>query len=119
MRILFIDDEFGRVDTALQFYRRYFKISRFDHIDYIPDTFKGYDVVSFDNDLGGHVEQDTYIRLSRMLRGEVLDLREIKIYVHSMNSVAASQICQVCLDAGAVIAECIPFSRMLAEIKND
>jgi hypothetical protein len=116
MRILFIDDEPGtRLGPALNFYTKYFIVTAFDHLDHIPNDFDNYDVISFDNDLGGHIDKDTYMVLSRRLHRGELDLTGKKVYVHSMNPVASEKICQICKDAGAVIAEAIPFARMLAK----
>ena len=118
MKILFIDDEpSARLGTALNFYSKFFIVTVFDHLDHIPQDFNDYDVISFDNDLGGHVDNDTFMVLSRRLyRGE-LDLTGKKVFVHSMNPVAAEKICQICKDAGATVADTIPFSKMVESIK--
>ena len=114
MRILFIDDEPEmRLGPALKFYTKFFIVTSFDHLFNIPTDFSDYDIISFDNDLGGHVDKDTYIMLSRMYHRNQLDLTGKKVYVHSMNPVASEKICDICKAAGAVIAEPIPFSRML------
>lgn len=115
MKILFIDDEFGRVPVAKEFYEMHFDVTEFKHITYVPKKFGDYDIISFDNDLGGHLNNDTFIKLSRMLWQGELHLEGKKVFVHSMNSVAAQKVCEICLDAGASLAQRIPFTVMIKE----
>jgi hypothetical protein len=113
-RILFIDDQPEiRLETAKRFYAKHFNIVAFDTIPYIPDDFEGYDVISFDNDLGGSPEADTYVCLSRKLYQGELDLSGKKVIVHSMNVAVSNKICIICKDAGATYAQMIAYSEMV------
>lgn len=103
MRLLIIDDDSLRVDTIV----RYVGAASYVHEVSVPYTFDGFDVVTFDHDLGP--AGDAYDAL-RCMDHENFPLITTYI-VHSMNPVGARNIYNLLVGHG-LNAVIIPFWRM-------
>ncbi len=108
MKVLFIDDDFNRAQTAKNYYK---EADIFLHSVDIPDNFIEFDLISFDNDLGDNKEIITKLR--ELAWTNPPDLTGKIVIVHSMNPIAAIKIADICKDFGASV-KIIPFSNFLS-----
>lgn len=104
MRLLIIDDDFVRVDVI----SRYLGATTHVHKTLVPRRFTGFDVVSFDHDLGP--EGDAYDAI-RIIDPKNFPRDTIYI-VHSMNPVGANNI-RGLLEGYGLKVRVIPFGNML------
>jgi hypothetical protein len=127
-KILFIDDEERRVPVAK---RRLISLAEmmygkleiptvlFTHVTEVPEDLSGYDLISFDNDLGG-TDVITILRKRFFEDQELLQnqLKDTNILVHSCNPVASEQLRLLFRDLG-IPSLSYPFTIMSMDEKRD
>ena len=124
MQVLFIDDQ---PEIRCEAARSFFGGCELTHMMEIPGSFEGYDIISFDNDLGTDV--DVVTEIHRRLWGqsdtkdavqgqEFIDqISDKQIVIHSMNPIASLELYNKFKSAG-INASIVPFSIMLLGKKN-
>ena len=119
MRVLFIDDQ---REIRCEHARRFYEGCEFIHMMELPKSFKGYDVISFDNDLGHQDVADEMNRRfwsqdgdSEIVQGQDLidQIKDKVLVVHSMNPVASVRLQNLFLGIGIWTTYRIQFNNML------
>ncbi len=125
MKILMVDDE---LEVRFPIFKKFVNASKnwfnseFSGTTFVPETFVGYDYVSFDNDLGQDKEvvRELKKRMYEDFDGFVASFKGVQgVFIHSMNNIAAREIFATLKDAFPTLRiSIVPFDLMIDYTKG-